>query len=62
MHSQIYRGVFHSKDSVASFKIIKNLKYAYRGILYLKSMVKKKDKHILNMHYRGVSYKKFESE
>ncbi len=60
MHSQIYRGVFHYKNPSVISKSCSKFNFAYRGIIYLKSVVEKKQKNILNMNYRGISFKKID--
>jgi len=60
MHNQIYRGVFHCKNPSVISKNNSKYNFAYRGIIYLKSIVKKGQKNILNMNYRGISFNKID--
>ena len=59
MQHQIYRGIVVRSNTNSKTIVSKDLNFIYRGILYIKSVVKKKPNKILNMIYRGTFYNKF---
>ena len=58
MQNHIYRGIFHSGNSISTHNYLDKITLIYRGLYFLKPSCIKKIKNEHQLNYRGTSYTK----